>query len=190
MAKSLEERVLAGLKKTLLHPDAQRAATKEFHEELLRRQAAEGGERLRLEKDIAEAGRRIDRIVDAIADGLASNTMKQKLLDLESQKAANIATLAALGENPVVTLHPQSGALYAELVGTLAEVVSDPSPDADEVRSILRKVINRIVLQPQQDQGEYGISIKGDLAALLSQDGQSTFMMGAGVGFEPTTFRL
>src|SRR6056297_2351656 len=98
MAKSLEERVLAGLKKTLLHPDAQRAAAKEFHEELVRRQAAEGGERLRLEKDIAEAGRRIDRIVDAIADGLAGNTMEQKLLELEAQKAADIATLAAMGE--------------------------------------------------------------------------------------------
>ncbi len=190
MAKSLEQRVLSGLKKTLMHPDAQRAASKEFHEELVRRQAAEGGERLRLEKDIAEAERRIDRIVDAIADGLASNSMKQKLLDLEAQKAANTSLLAALGESPVVTLHPQSGTLYAELVGTLADVVSDPSPDADEVRKILRKVINRIVLQPPQDEGDYHVAIKGDLAALLSQDGQTTFMMGAGVGFEPTTFRL
>ena len=190
MAKSLEQRVLSGLTKTLMHPDAQRAAAKEFHEELVRRRAAEGGERLQLEKDIAEAKRRINRIVDAIADGLASNSMKQKLLDLEAEKAANTTLLAALGESPVVTLHPQSGTLYAELVGTLADVVSDPSPDADEVRKILRKVINRIVLQPPQDDGDYDVAIKGDLAALLSQDGQTTFMMGAGVGFEPTTFRL
>ncbi len=116
--------------------------------------------------------------------------MKQKLMDLEAQKAANTSLLAALGESPVVTLHPQSGTLYAELVGTLADVVSDPSPDADEVRKILRKVINRIVLQPPQDEGDYHVAIKGDLATLLSQDGQTTFVMGAGVGFEPTTFRL
>ncbi|MDG1825652.1 MAG: hypothetical protein P8H62_05205 [Henriciella sp.] len=127
-----------------------------------------------------ETERRIDRIVDAIADGLASNSMKQKLMDLEAQKAANTSLLAALGESPVVTLHPQSGTLYAELVGTLADVVSDPSPDADEVRKILRKVINRIVLQPPQDEGDYHVAIRGDLAALLSQDGQTTFMMGAG----------
>ena len=190
LAGTLEARVLSGLKRTLLHPDAQRAATKEFHEELLRRQAAEGGERVRLEKAIAEAQRRIDRIVDAIADGLATNTMKQKLLELEAQKAADAVTLSALGPSPVIALHPQSGSLYAELVGKLADIVSDPSPDADEVRSILRKVINRIVLQPQQDSGEYKVSIKGDLAALLSQDGQSTLMVGAGTGFEPVTFRL
>lgn len=180
LAKSLESRVLAGLNKTLLHPDAQKAAAKEFHEELIRRQMAEGSERLQLEKSIAEATRRIDRIVDAIADGLASNSMKQKLLDLEAQKTTDTTALAALGENPVVTLHPKSGALYAELVSSLAEVISDPSPDASEVRTILRNVINRIVLDLPHYDGDYNVVIKGDLAALLSQDGQSTFMMGAG----------
>ena len=190
LAGKLENRVLAGLQRTLLHPDAQRAAAKEFHAELVRRQNAEGGERRRLEKAIAEADRRIDRIIDAIADGHASDKMKKKMMELEEQLAADSAALAAMGENPVVSLHPQSGTLYAELVGRLAEVITDPSPDADEVRKVLRNVINRIVLSPPQKEGDYTIEIKGDLAALLSQDGQSTFMMGAGVGFEPTTFRL
>ncbi|MEO1476343.1 MAG: recombinase family protein, partial [Pseudomonadota bacterium] len=38
LASKLEKRVLKGLKKTLLHPDAQRAAAKEFHAEPVRRQ--------------------------------------------------------------------------------------------------------------------------------------------------------
>ena len=64
--------------------------------------------------------------------------------------------------------------------GRYPEVVSDPSPDADEVRKILRKVINRVVLQPPQGVGDYDVAIKADLAALLSQDGQTNLMMGAG----------
>ena len=86
MSPQLEERVLRGLNKTLIHPDAQRAAAKEFHAELIRQQRTEGGERLQLEKAISEATRRIDRIVGAIADGFASDSMKQKLLDLELAK--------------------------------------------------------------------------------------------------------
>ena len=189
-ARSLEERVLAGLKRTLLHPDAQRAAAKAFHEELVRRQAMEGGQRQKLEQSVADATHRIDRIVNAIADGLATNSMKQKLLELEAQKAGDVATLSALGPTPVIALHPKSGALYAELVGKLAEIVSDPSRNADEVRNILRRVINQIVLKPPQTAGDYELAIKGDLAALLSQDGQTTLMVGAGTGFEPVTFRL
>ena len=189
-ARELEKRVMEGLKKSLLHPDAQKAAAKEFHQELIRRQNAAGSERLQLEKSIAEASRRIDRIVDAIADGLAGNAMKQKLIALEAQKKSDVASLAALGQSPVVALHPRSGELYAQLVGSLAEVVSDPSPDADEVRTILRKVIERILLTPAHDDGAYSVEIRGDLAALLSQDDQSTLMVGAGAGFEPATFRL
>ena len=169
LAKKLENRVLKGLKKTLLHPDAQRAAAKEFHAELVRRQNAEGGERRRLEKAIAEADRRIDRIIDAISDGHAGDKMKKKMMELEAQMAADTATLAAMGENPVVSLHPQSGTLYAELVGRLAEVISDPSPDADEVRKVLRDVINRIVLTPPASEDDYTVEIKGDLAALTGR---------------------
>ena len=190
LAPQLEKRVLRGLNRTLMHPDAQKVAAKEFHAELVRQQQAEGSERLQLEKSISEATRRIDRIVDAIADGLASDAMKQKLLDIETAKIVDLAALAALGDSPVVTLHPKSGELYSELIGSLVDIIADPSPDANEVRAILRKVINRITLNPPQSEGAYDVAIKGDLAALLSQDGQTTFMLGAGVGFEPTTFRL
>jgi site-specific DNA recombinase len=189
-AKELEERVLAGLNNALLHPDAQKAAAREFHAELVRQQKATGSERFQLEKAIAEAGRRIDRIVDAIAEGIATTALKQKLVALEAEKIENEAKLAAMGSEPIVSVHPNAGELYAELIGSLVEVVSDPSPDADEVRSILRKTIQRICLEPRKNESGYNLVIKGDLAALISQDGQTTLMMGAGVGFEPTTFRL
>tara|TARA_R110001599_G_scaffold36906_4_gene115179 strand:+ start:3036 stop:4622 length:1587 start_codon:yes stop_codon:yes gene_type:complete len=189
-AKELEERVLAGLNNALLHPDAQKAAAREFHAELVRQQKATGSERFQLEKAIAEAGRRIDRIVDAIAEGVATTALKQKLVTLEAEKVENEGKLAAMGSEPVVSVHPNAGELYAELIGSLVEVVSDPSPDADEVRSVLRKTIQRICLEPRKNESGYNLVIKGDLAALISQDGQTTLMMGAGVGFEPTTFRL
>ena len=95
-----------------------------------------------------------------------------------------------MGSEPVVSVHPNAGELYAELIGSLVEVVSDPSPDADEVRSVLRKTIQRICLEPRKNESGYNLVIKGDLAALISQDGQTTLMMGAGAGFEPATFRL
>ena len=73
---------------------------------------------------------------------------------------------------------------------SLVDIISNPSPDGEEVRHILRQVIHQIELTPQSDDSGYDLVIRGDLAALLAREECSTLMVGAGVGFEPTTFRL
>ncbi|WP_422120100.1 recombinase family protein [Hyphomonas polymorpha] len=207
LSTEIEARVMQGLKRAMLHPEAQKAAAREFHEELVRQQKANGTERFRLEKEIAEASRRIDRIVDAIADGVATASLKERLVDLETEKLDKQAALASLGAEPKVAVHPNAGELYAKLIGSLVEVISDPSADADEVRTILRQAVRRIHLTPRPDAPGYDILIKGDLAALLQSSDQKvhenqkktpgsvsgtggSLMVGAGTGFEPVTFRL
>jgi site-specific DNA recombinase len=83
-------------------------------------------------------------------------------------------------------------------VANLAQVLNRKE-NRDEAADILRSLIDRIELTPNQ-QGKLEIDLYGDLAGILTlaggkpldQNDQSVqqVKMVAGVGFEPTTFRL
>ena len=49
---------------------------------------------------------------------MATNSLKNRLVDLEHEKNINIENLAAIGSDLVVKLHPNVGKLYGDLVGT------------------------------------------------------------------------
>jgi site-specific DNA recombinase len=75
-----------------------------------------------------------------------------------------------------------------------------------EASEIIRSLVNEIVLTPEG--GELKVDLRGDLAGILAiaasgkkpapggngfsdkRDGKTQFDLVAGVGFEPTTFRL
>ncbi len=64
------------------------------------------------------------------------------------------------------------------------------SEAATEARDLVRKLIGTVVVTPLEERGKFGLTVQGKIAALVNQDGENTTKLGAGVGFEPTTFRL
>jgi len=64
------------------------------------------------------------------------------------------------------------------------------SEAAAEARDLVRKLIETVVVTPLEARGEFALTVQGKIAALVNQDGDNTIKLGAGVGFEPTTFRL
>ena len=54
----------------------------------------------------------------------------------------------------------------------------------------MRRLIETVVVAPLPERGQYELTVKGQIAALVSQDGDCTTLVGAGAGFEPATFRL
>ena len=61
---------------------------------------------------------------------------------------------------------------------------------AAEARDLVRRLIETVVVTPLPERGKFALTVKGKIAALVSQDGDNMTVVGAGVGFEPTTFRL
>ena len=61
---------------------------------------------------------------------------------------------------------------------------------AAEARDLVRRLIETVVVTPLPERGKYALTVQGKIAALVNQDGENTMKLGAGVGFEPTTFRL
>ena len=102
----------------------------------------------------------------------------------------------------MLRLHTKLPELYRSKVGRLAEALNAPDTVA-EAAEIMRGLIDRIILTPQGD--ALRAELHGDLAVLArfaqgkegraestgdSGDSALRLSVVAGVGFEPTTFRL
>ena len=61
---------------------------------------------------------------------------------------------------------------------------------AAEARDLVRRLIETVVVTPLPERGQVALTVKGKIAARVSQDGDHMTVVGAGGGFEPTTFRL
>ena len=123
---------------------------------------------------------------------------------LEAERAEVEARLAHAPATPKPLLHPAMGAVYRDAVARLRETL-ETGDEAWEAVALLRGLIERIVLHPEPGApAGYVLDLEGDLAGILAlchgQDGKKAaggvpggleqIKLVAGVGFEPTTFRL
>src|SRR5262249_56920259 len=104
--------------------------------------------------------------------------------------------------SPAPLIHPNLAEVYRQKVAALNEALREPA-SKDEAFDLIRSLIEAIRLVPED--GKLRIEIKGELAGILElcRDADQTkpgglstaglgeqIKMGAGGGFEPTTFRL
>src|SRR5690606_5600611 len=117
---------------------------------------------------------------------------------LEQRKKEVEAFLAEADEPPPL-LHPSMAQLYRSRVQQLYDALQDEDEEKrTEAADIIRTLVEDIVLTPVD--GKVEIDVRGDLAGILTlsvqtknpagRAGSSQVKMVAGVGFEPTTFRL
>ena len=197
--EEIEQRVLEGLRERLLHPDLIAEFVAEYQREWNRLQQNETAARVSVERELADVKRKIDQIIDAIENGMFHPTMKDRMTDLEDRKAGLERRIEELKpKENLVRLHPGLAEVYRRKVADLAAALN-----AEGTRmgagEILRSLIDEIRLHPEDD--GHAIEIVGDLAGILSlceaetktprrgNAGVSDSVV-AGVGFEPTTFRL
>ena len=116
---------------------------------------------------------------------------------LESTKAELTAKLRDASDTAPVLLHPGLADRYQAQVADLTAALQSDSTKAESTLIIL-SLLTEIRLIPQD--GVLAIELVGALAGLLSLGGPrndeshprvaSSTLLVAGVGFEPTTFRL
>ncbi len=193
----LEDRVLRAMREHLMEP----ALFEEFCEAYTRAvnewRIGQRAELAAKEAELKKVERQIRKIIDAIKDGLYHASMKVEMTGLEDRKVALERELEVADEPPPL-LHPNMSKVYSRKINALYEALrSDEGRPA--AADLLRTLIDRIVLEPGDD--GFGILIKGDIAGILSfasaeKELPATTVRGrqvpvvAGVGFEPTTFRL
>jgi site-specific DNA recombinase len=147
---------------------------------------------LQLEKELSEVKRQAERLVDQVADGALTGVAVKDCLDLlEIRRAELEGRLSAAPSPPVVALHPRMADHYRAVVASLERVLDRSDSEAVmEARDLVRRLIETVVVTPLPERGRFSLTVKGKIAALVTQDGENTMKLGAGAGFEPATFRL
>ena len=107
--------------------------------------------------------RKLDGLINAIADGLKTPGLKSKLEELEGRKGELEAQVEA-ALPPLPRLHPNLAELYRQKVANLQEALSAPDTQT-EALEVLRGLIERVVVQPQEKGFEVGLI--GEIAAMV-----------------------
>jgi site-specific DNA recombinase len=196
----LEGPVIGALQSRLMDP----ALCAEFCEEYTRqRNALRGAKNAQLasaKTELTKLAKDRDRLIEAIKAGVPGAEVKDDLARTAARREELETLLATTKDDPVL-LHPGMAEHYRRQVATLADALTADANRA-EAADILRGLIDRIVLTPNEESKKLEIDLYGDLAGILglaakrngpldeSDPSVRQVKMVAGVGFEPTTFRL
>ncbi|MGQ3488081.1 recombinase family protein [Roseovarius pacificus] len=192
---ALEAAVLDLLKERLMQPDAVAEFVSAFTSEANGQRNAQEADRRRVQNDRDTLASKLDGLYDAVANGLRTDGLLQRLEQMEADLRALDETLKAPAPSPV-RLHPNLSEHYRSKVRALAETLSDP-----EIRTaaldIIRGLIERVIVTVDAD-GQVLLELHGAITAMVetAQPGAlegvdpSSVKVVAGAGFEPATFRL
>lgn len=165
-AAEIDARVIGGLKAHLLTPDTVAAAARAWQEETnqLQRQAARAV--AKVERELAEEKRRVNRIIDMMIDADASPALKLRLKECEAKIAELERERDAYQPEEAIALHPGAADHYRLKVANLEAAIARGDLGA-EVLSEVRDLIEKIVATPKAD-GGWDLEIHGRLASILA----------------------
>jgi len=190
----VEDAVLGALQSKLLTPDLVKLFKEEFNREVARltrsRDEADQDARERLTALEIE----ISNLAQHFLQGTVSPTLTAMLNDRENEKAQILQRLSVKpAETSTVIPHPMLVKRYEEKVGRLRDALNDETVRSDAI-SALRSLISSVEVHVDES-GEAMLQVEASTSTLIdfaeprAPGGRST-MLVAGVGFEPTTFRL
>ena len=202
---TVEHLVTDGLQHRLMEPVMFREFAAAFAAESERHVSdAERGKDER-RRALAQVRLKLDKLVDAVANGLRSTTLQDKLTALERQELELTRELDTVPSAPAC-ITPDLAELYrAEL--TRLSNHHDPSVDGAELE-IIRGLVDRVTVTPAVDAEGPTIELEGDIVAMIglaqgARRGRAPKLSAAdrvsfgcsvkvvaGTGFEPVTFRL
>ena len=200
-ASELEDRVMTGLKEILLgNEELLEEFAAAFREELARLRKRRGKEQHALTRERQTVERGIKRCLAFITEGDGDpGIVRDKLRALEERKQEIEKVLLTADSLPAVELHPNIAELYRRKVEELQDLLADENT-RPQAMDCIRALIERIEVHPGKERGQCDVVLVGALAQILAfvqqrttaaSDGDGgTFLMVAGAGFEPATFRL
>lgn len=195
---AIEARVLEGIEQHLAAPELIAAYVRKFSAERARLAADTIGRRRSIERELDRCAADIGRLVNVLLRDAPSRALREALAEREAERERLEAELAALdaAKDPIA-FHPRVAEHYRRKVADLKAHLAALDPEGREKAcAAIRDLVEAIVITFRGRYQPADIEIRGKLAALLAKDGQQPGIAGsvmkvvAGVGFEPTTFRL
>jgi site-specific DNA recombinase len=160
---ALEALILDGLRKRLMAPDLVEEFIRAFQKEVnLQRREDDALQEVQ-GRELANLRRKLNGLIDAIADGLRAPGLQQRLDELEARRQEIEQDLAASPATPL-RLHPNLAQVYRQKVEQLQRALDDPEI-RDEAVQILRGLIEYVSIGPIENGLE--IEIVGEIAKMV-----------------------
>ncbi len=202
---ALEKHVFDGLKNHLLHPEMFAKFCEVYTEHLNTLRSQKNAAYNAAVSELQTTKRDQEKLIDAILNGIPAEHVKGRLDSLKEHQDELENIIANHTPEPVV-LHPAMAQHYQKNISNLIEALAKPEFKA-QASDAIRKLIERITLTPSTEGNNkpYIIEVQGVLADILNlaldsdtqekrplseSDLNPSIALVAGVGFEPTTFRL
>jgi site-specific DNA recombinase len=204
--QTMEARVLEALGSEMMQPELVAEFVASFTAEWNRQQAASRGALETRRRKLQLLERKYDGLVEAIAGGMRTAGLRDKLLGLEAEIAELKSEIDAADQGPAMPgLLGNLADVYRQEVAALREALS--ADDSPRTLEALRALIDRVEVYPGARRGEPRLELVGKLSAMLELAacerwkgparcgvGPDMFLgsvkLDAGTGFEPVTFRL
>jgi site-specific DNA recombinase len=147
------------------------------------------------EVEFAKVTRELDKLIDAIIEGVPAHRVKQRMSELEDRRQ-ELQQQALHTKLPEPYLHPNMAETYRRKVADLARAVSSDMGSAKVAQEAIRSLIESVSVTPNGE--TMSVELVGILSIASSQKAKGPTLSGepssaklvAGLGFEPRTFRL
>jgi site-specific DNA recombinase len=173
----VESRVLIALRRHLLEPDVIAEAVEAYRTERQRLGREATRSRSTIERELAEIGRKITRLVEEIENGNGSKSVSQRIAELEAEREAAEARLATLTLPEVIELHPRAAERYRQKVEDIQAALMAGDAASFEAVALVRDLVQSVRVVPTARKEPVGLEIAGDLAALLTVNEKGTLGM-------------
>jgi site-specific DNA recombinase len=200
----LETWIIDALRRQLMAPDLVAEFIRAFNEEINKSRRERDHRHDNLLREQKEVESRIDTLLNAFVSGaLKGPSVQAKLEALEARQTELAAELKAAPVEPV-RLHPNLADVYRQKVAKLHDLLGNEATRTDAIE-IIRSLIDTVTFRPGPD-AQLEIELVGDLAQMVRlaqnpagngpvsgavhDEFSRSIKVVAGVGFEPTTFRL
>ena len=194
----LEKKVLDKLRHNLMDPDLFNIFCEEYIRETNQLHRKQSGKKAAQQQQLSKTEDEIAKLIDALKAGISPASIKDELSTLEQRKETLTSSLTELPPEQLL-LHPSMVVLYRAKITRLQRFL-ESSEKNYEALDLIRSLVSEITLMPVN--GELKLDLKGELANILnlcrgpkssqqlSEQSIEQLKLVAGVGFEPTTFRL
>jgi site-specific DNA recombinase len=160
---ALEALIVNGLRQRLMAPELVEEFIAAFQKEVNLQRREDEALRDAKRRELAEVRRKLDGLIEAIADGLRAPGLQQRLDELEARRSEIEQSLAAAPTTPV-RLHPNLAQVYERHVEQLQHALDHPEI-RDEAVQVLRGLIEHVLIGPADNGLE--IEIVGEIAKMV-----------------------
>ena len=186
----VEARVLAALRNHLLAPNVVAEAVEAYRLERERLLNDHRKRRSGLTRDLAAVERKLKRVLEVIMneDNIDRKAIVQQIVELQTEQKRIEAELAEGDNTSPVSLHPNAADRYRAKVALIHEALTKGDAASLEAITILRDLIDHIVVTPTERPAPVELRVVGNLAALLVENTPRTgvaasVVAGAGLSF-------